>query len=223
MELKVERDHPGKTARYWREGDVIIVQIGRDLHPWRAMRLIQEARRAHDPRRRGTVLLLPADLGIDKARQMARDHPTTTASVTAVLALGVAAGAILGTTIPADEPPPRRRRPPAVAEQPSPSPSQTTPAPTRSRTRTVGAAPPSSGPSPRGGGDGPTPVAIHDRPDPTPTAPRPTPGGRDEPPPSTRPPATRPPTEPPVEPRREQCLLRLTALGLVDVRLLCAR
>ena len=26
-QLKIERGHPGKTARHWRDGDVVIVQL----------------------------------------------------------------------------------------------------------------------------------------------------------------------------------------------------
>lgn len=199
-ELKIERDHPGRTARYWRDGDVVIVQLGEELTEIEERRVIREARREHGIRRRG---ILPIPLIPTRLRDAARDHPTTTAAVTGVLAAGVAAGAILGTGLsqPSDEPRPRRKRPPAAAG-PSPTHSPTVPQPRR----------PTAGPSVAPGyQDGPA------RPSHPAAAVRPSSS-----PPTTMPPTSPPAEPPPTRPPARRCLVHLDALGLVDVRLLCS-
>jgi hypothetical protein len=224
-ELKIERDHPGKTARYWKDGDVVVVQIGRDVHPWRARRLIQDAQREYGIRRHGglpIVLPIPGAL-----RRAARDHPSTTAVMMGILAVGMAASALYGTGQLGDDNTRHRRRPPVVAgPAPTPGPSRTTPPPGSS----APPAPPGhrAGPSsPPGEQDGPArpPAAapIGDRPDAaTATTPDQPPAAPSTPPTST-PPATGPPatSPPPATPSPRRCLVDLSLPPLLRVDLLC--
>ncbi|WP_433465745.1 hypothetical protein [Spirillospora sp. CA-128828] len=214
-QLTVLRDAlPDKQARFWREDDVVFVQLGRDLTDLEAHRIIREARIAYGVSRRR---FLPFPLIPPRLRETVKNNPTPVAAIAGLVAGALVAGGLPGPMLPSDEPRPRRRPPAVAGPAPTPGPSTTTPTPPPTRTEA-----PSSGPSlDPARGDGPDPTVAPMEARPTRVRPSTTPpDGQDEPPPTTPPPASsNPPATPP--PARDRCLIHLSTLNALDVRLLC--
>lgn len=222
-ELTVRRDLPaGAPPRYFRRDGAIVVQLAEDADNFTERRIIREAQRAFRVRRRGLPMMLPIPVGTARVRHLIRDHPTTTGAVTSVLALGIAAGAMYGTSQLGDDNSKHRRRPPTAAgPATTPGPSTAAPTPSRRTGPTVHPGEPSGPARPN-----PRTVPVDDQP--ATVRPSTTPGGTGGAPSTSKPPAGTPPATPPAvapppssppDDGGDFCLLHLAALGILDVSL----